>query len=565
MHPAEAYARAVVGGTLACEYVNVSSDRLVPRYVVLQCREFLDMWDGLDPKYEIDKKKLAQIGNILGILKMAKGPRAGRTVADSLAGFQWFIIASLLCAVEKEDPNRRRYNDALLEICRKNGKTFIVAVLFILLFIFEPKWSRFFSVAPDGDLAREIKKALEPLIAANEEELEGDLNVRRDWIRSKRTNTEYRPLNFSTSRMDGKEPNVFIADEIGALPTNYPIEAMRSGQLLVENKLGFLISTKYPTAQNPLEDEVEAAKRSLDGIAKDEHLFALLYEPDEPKSWISDDAVLAQGNPLALEIELIWDSLTAKRKKAIANERLRENFLTKHCNISYQGIGTESYVSMDDLKACEAEGLCAENEQVYVGVDLAMTSDNCAVAIAWRDGSGKLCAKACAFFPADRMADKSATEKIDYRAMAERGWCVPCGDMVVSYADVERWVEDIEQREGCEVVKLGYDRYNCRSSAQKWEEAGIDCVEVQQHSSILHAPTKLLAECIESGTFRYEKNDLLAANFANAKCTYDTNLNRYVSKKKSSGKIDMVAALIDAVCLLQQDELDGYGDFVAQY
>jgi len=45
---------------------------------------------------------------------------------------------------------------------------------------------------------------------------------------------------------------------------------------------------------------------------------------------------------------------------------------------------------------------------------------------------------------------------------------------------------------------------------------------------------------------------------------HDTNLNRYVNKKKSNGKIDMVAALINAVCLMQIDELEGAGDFFVQ-
>ena len=44
-------------------------------------------------------------------------------------------------------------------------------------------------------------------------------------------------------------------------------------------------------------------------------------------------------------------------------------------------------------------------------------------------------------------------------------------------------------------------------------------------------------------------------NFENARCTFDTNLNRYVNKKKSNGKVDMVAALINAVYMLQQNTM----------
>ena len=44
----------------------------------------------------------------------------------------------------------------------------------------------------------------------------------------------------------------------------------------------------------------------------------------------------------------------------------------------------------------------------------------------------------------------------------------------------------------------------------------------------------------------------------------NTNLNKYVNKKKSTGKVDMVVALINAIYLLQQDMLFGDGGLVVQ-
>ena len=61
--------------------------------------------------------------------------------------------------------------------------------------------------------------------------------------------------------------------------------------------------------------------------------------------------------------------------------------------------------------------------------------------------------------------------------------------------------------------------------------------------------------------FRYETNKLLEINFENARCIYDTNMNRYITKKRSQGKVDMVVALINAVYLLQQDVFLDSGDF----
>lgn len=551
-HPAVAYARAVCSGGVKA-----------PKYVILQCASFLKIYSGGSEKYIINENLLAKIGKILKVIKMAKGPKAGRSVYSALAGYQWLLITAVLCTVHRNDKRMRRYETAVLEICRKNGKTFVVAVLFILLFYLEPAYSRFFSVAPDGALAREIKEALEPLIATNAEIFEeNEFKVLRDYILHNPTKTKYTPLNYSTSRMDGKEPSVFIADEVGALPTSYPVEAMRSGQLLIRNKLGFIISTKYPTADNPLEDEVDNAKKILDGIIEDETVFALLYEPDNTKDWMTDDDVLAHGNPLALEIDMVWDDLLKKRRNAINRERLRENFLTKHCNIVYQGAGTETYVPIDQVKACREEHIDWEGREVYVGVDLSMTNDNCSVAMSAEE-DGDILSETMVFIPEGRIDEKTEFEKFDYRAAIAAGTCIACGDMTVDYGVIEDYVFSLEEKRGVVIKSIGYDRYNALSSAQKWDKE-YTTVEIRQHSDTLHPPTKLLAEKVANREWHYEGNRLLESNFENAKCTYDTNMNRYVNKKKSKGKVDAVVSIINSVYLLQQDIIFDDSSFTVQ-
>ena len=136
----------------------------------------------------------------------------------------------------------------------------------------------------------------------------------------------------------------------------------------------------------------------------------------------------------------------------------------------------------------------------------------------------------------------------------------------MDYSVIEAYVLNLEKNLGVKIHSIGYDRYNAISSAQKFEEAGYVTVEIRQHSSVLHPPTKWLSELIENGKVLYEPDKLLEANFQNARCQYDTNMNRYVNKKKSSGKVDEVVALINALYLLQQNViLDTYMDWVVQY
>ena len=59
-------------------------------------------------------------------------------------------------------------------------------------------------------------------------------------------------------------------------------------------------------------------------------------------------------------------------------------------------------------------------------------------------------------------------------------------------------------------------------------------------------PTKWLQEHILQRKFSYDGDKLYEINFQNARCVEDTNLNKYINKKKSNGKVDMVMSTIDA-------------------
>lgn len=540
-----------------------------PIYVKKQMKDFIRICEGKDHKYIINNDKLKQISNILKLLIMPKGLKAGQTLYECSTGYQWLVYVASLCTVYRDNPEKRRYELIVLEICRKNFKTFTTATIILLLFLLEPNFSKFYSVAPDGSLSREVKEAIAEIIKSSPlvYEFKGNrrFKVLRDYIAFLPKSSEYIPLSFSNNRMDGRLPNAFIADEVGALPTSYPIEAMQSGQLNILNKLGFVISTKYPTIDNPFEDNVAYAKKVLDGVHNDESLFALLYEPDNPKNWETDDLVLKQANPVALEIPEIWEDLLKKRTKALAIESARENFVTKHCNIIYQGTGTETYIDVNDVQNCKVANIDWNGRVVYLGLDLSETTDNTSVAmVSVDDDDETILADSYAFIPEDRIDEKNASEKIDYREFIRAMKCIACGDRVIDYAVVEDFIMSIEERFNVQVQAIGYDRYNALSTAQKLERAGYNTVEIRQHSSVLHPPTKLLKEKILKGEFKYTENKLLEINFQNARCAYDTNKNLYVHKKKSRGKVDMVVALINAVYLLQQDVFLNQGDFFVQ-
>lgn len=128
-------------------------------------------------------------------------------------------------------------------------------------------------------------------------------------------------------------------------------------------------------------------------------------------------------------------------------------------------------------------------------------------------------------------------ERRDYKRFIQRGSCFPCGDEVVDYGFIEKFIMDIPEKYGVNVVQIGYDRYNCISTANKLDVAGFECVEVKQHSSVLHPPIKLIQEIVLGGKFEYDADPQYEANFQAARALYDTNLNMYLAKKKAQAKL----------------------------
>ena len=252
-----------------------------------------------------------------------------------------------------------------------------------------------------------------------------------------------------------------------------------------------------------------------------------------------------------------------KKAYAIAVESARENFCTKHCNIIYQGQGTETYIDVNDVQQCKVASIDWGGRVVYLGLDLSETNDNTSVSMVAVDERNNLLIDSFAFITVGRVEEKSLREKVNYKELLNDGKVIACGDRVIDYGVVEEFILNIEKKYNVQIQAIGFDRWNALSTAQKLEKAGYNLVEVKQHSSVLHPPTKLLKDKILNMEVQYCKNTFLEINFQNARCVYDTNKNLYVAKK-SNGKVDMVVSLIDAVYLIQQDYFLNQADFTVQ-
>lgn len=556
----------------------------IPKYVRLQAQDWLDIAEDRNPDAYVDEEILEKICKLL---KLMIHPDLHCSIYDGMDDYAWLLITAALCTICREesryyelaqvdyaDVKIRYYQTALLEIARKNRKTFYSAVIFILEMLIEPNFSRFFSVAPDLRCSSELHVAIKKIIKSSPalyDDVDPAFKILRKQVLCLINENEYTPLAYSEDRMDSSMAHCFLADEAGAMDS-YPIEAMRSSQITLKSKLGIIISTQYPNDNNGFKDEIDIAKKTLDGLMPGSRYFALLYEPDDElkqgDAWQTDDRCIWQSNPVAVSEPMVFDNLVSQRKMAVLYPNKRENYLCKHLNILFRSLGVEGFIDIQKVKPLSADLPDGwwRGRRVYVGLDLSQTEDNTAVCMVTQDGD-TVYLRAFGFIPGDdkRIKQKSDKERVDYSECIRRGECFPCGQEVIDYSVVEDFIiRQLRERFGVDIIQVGYDRYNAISTVQKLEAAGIECVEIKQHSSVLHPATKWLKELILSKQLRYHRSRLLEINFQNARCTEDTNGNKYVNKKRSSGKVDLVVGAINALHLLQQENLYGNG-FVIIY
>lgn len=540
----------------AMQYADdvVSGKEKTTEEVIIQCKWFkedLERQEEDEFLFYMDMKKLKIIQNLLLILNFATGLGVrGKSILSGLENFQAFFIVNVFGWRFKSNHKRFRYRDITLFIPRKNAKTFLCAVVLILLMLTEPTYSEFYSICLDRELAGQTKKAVGQILSASPlivKKFKIPLTLKGQ-ILCKITNNFYQARTAEANRNNAIMPSAFIADEVGAFTDKKNIMAMRSGQLNVENPLTFMLTTAYAEDKSVMLGELDYIRKVYKGLIKNERMFALLYYA--PKEHLWDDEGLEISNPL--RIEQNYEEVRATREKAYHDPTEKEEFLTKHVNYFMPSNSGEAFVRIEDVQAGKVEHINWSGRDVWIGLDLSATNDNTSFSMCTLIDD-ELYADSYAFIPKKAVKEKINTERVPYDEYIKAKKCFACGKRTISYKFIEEMVLSIEEAFDVTVRGVGYDFFNCLSTANKLESKGMRTVEVVQHSKVLHGPTKFLEECILDTKFHYEENPLFEINFQNAKVVYDTNKNKYINKKKSTGKIDMVAALINAIYLMMQD------------
>lgn len=557
---AKEYALSVIDGTNLNSIEEADGKEITTFEVVTQCQWFLEDLEKQkddDYPYYFNEDFLTGIEEILKLLNFATGidDITEKTIYEGLTGFQCLFISCIFGWRFKKEPECFRYRQVDLFICRKASKSFIASLLLLILMLTEDNYSEYYSICLNRDLAGEIKKAMKQILEVSPLvskyfTIPKTLNGR---IECHITKSTYQPRTAEADTNQSIRPAAFIADEFGAMKDNKNVNGMRSGQKSVKNALQIILTTAYSNDRSPMLEELDYLKKIYKGLEFDDRLFALVYYATENHLW--DDVGLYMANPL--RIEKNYNETRTNRKNALAKPSEREEYLTKDMNHFVPKGSGSAFVDIEKLRLCknDKEFDWRGKTNIYGGLDLALSGDNVSFTIVCYE-NGKVYSKSWAFIPEDRISEKNKLERTDYNRFIDKKWCYACGDEIISYEFIEDFIYNLQEKMGIKYHSIGYDVAFCRSTAEKLTKKGITMVQVKQNHLILNSPIKLLKEMIVQRKFVYDENLLYEINFQNAKLkeNLDSGL-LYINKKANNGKIDMVISTVNAMYLVEQNEI----------
>lgn len=526
-------------------------------YVKKQCVNFLNDYEKCVKdntfKYTMDINTIEFIEDILGLMTFASGVGvSGKPVIEGLSGFQALILVAFFGMKHRDNINKRRYETLVLLIARKNGKSWLSSIIIMLLMILDENYSDFFSVSVDSNLSGLVKKELKQLL--EKAQFKSYFQEKYGKIIFTSKNNTYTNLCGDSDRLDGRRVSGAILDECGLYKDSGLIDAMETGALSVLNRTFIFISTAYATDSEIFPNKIKYLENVLDGEINDEKIFGLLYRCENPEEWDTDKAIY-EANPICLTSPSHLEYLQEQREKVKNIPDQLEAYKTKHLNIFLPKDSTEAYLSDEDIKPCVIDEYDFTGKDVYLGLDLAASTDNTALSITCYDEElGKYVCKSWAFIPSDSCYHKEKIEKIPYYRYSRNKYCFLTGTRVIDFNFVENMIDKIN--ESCNIKVIAYDRAYSQNIIQNLDDKGYILQDISQGFQGMSNATRTFREWVLTRNVAIVKNPLFTMNMKNAKVVTNSTEQLMLSKKHSIGKIDMIIATLNTVAYIC--EIEGY-------
>jgi len=545
------------------------------RWVHLACRRHtLDLIAAKDDSFPFvyDCKKANRPSLFAGQFKGVEGPLAGRKM--QFLPWQRFTVAMVYGWRMKSDPRKRRFRFAYIEVPRKNGKTGFIAPLGVYQLAFPPPNARcdIYSVATKEDQAKivwrdgcRLLKTSPAWSAAFRAKTKTLTHIPSDSI--------WTPLGSDSDTLDGLRPELAIMDELHKWKDRQLWDVFNNAFGAAFSPLIFQITTSGDDTETICYEQHKRVEKVLDAIEDDKYspengddafYFGIIWtwdegdEWDSPLTWQKANPSLGLVKPLS-EIEIGVDA-------ARMSEGARRAFMRDHLNV-WCSTGVERFLDMDCWRDCydatTSEPFTHETSwariaglRAWFGLDPSSARDItalCAIAIDPKEPDAVI-AVWDFWVPGENLATRIAQENLPYDEWSRNGWVKTTDGGCIDIGEIKE--KCLFRQKQVDLVSMGYDEGMSQGiGIALLNEYGFPVAKVGQGYWLSGALQEIERLTI-AGKLRHYGNPVARAH-ANEAVIFKGDSRIKLSKGKSKGRIDGIAALAMAFAVKQSSDANG--------
>ena len=509
-----------------------------------------------DPRYTFDEKAgNIRIQFIETFCKHTKSPFNGEPFILEL--WEKAILQTAYGFKEKAT-GLRRFNEVVLLVARKNGKTTFIAGIDLAEFFLSKGGVDIVCASNTNDQASILYEEINNMRESSKA-LRSEKRSKKNifYIYSPKTKNKIKKLSAQSRNKDGYNIEVGCIDEVHEMTDSKVYDAIKQSQSTKKEPLIFIITTEGTVTEGFLDKKLAYCRKMIKGEISDEKLLPWFYTQDSQEEIYLDKRTWQKSNPSLgkVKLESYLDDIMNKARNDLST---RVTMLCKDFNIKQSDSG--SWLTYNDLNNEERFNITSLKNSYAIGaVDLSNTTDlTAALLLVIKDEKKYIVPHF--FMPSDVLKKRMEEDSVPYDIYLKNGLLTLTEGSQNDFSLVTKWFLKMVQVHNIRPLWVGYDPWNALYWVKEMEEMGFTMEKVRQGVYSLSEPMKQLEADLKNKLVIYDNNPLLKWNLANTQAKIDINGNIQPSKLGSKFKrIDGAVALIIAYAVLNRYKIEYEG------
>jgi len=501
-----------------------------------------------------------------------------------LQPFQKFLVSAVFGWVD--DDGYRQYQEVLVVIGRKAGKTTLCAAIMQYLMVADGEYGpQIYTMACTDSQAAlcfgGAKKMMKQSPALSRRERMGLVPERRRQGILHEANDGYITTLTMNTELDGLDVHGAVCDEIAAWKTDGPYNDVKQGMSARRQPLMFEITTAGFVRNSIYDTQYAYASRWLDGEIEDDRFIPFIWELDRTDDWMHDEECWYKANPGLGTIKSI-DTLRGFVQRAINEPTFRPTVLTKDFNVPQNS--STAWLTWEESGSEERFDFWGAGfRYCVIGFDYAQSVDLAAAQVLcmrpMRDDEGNIVRdeRGLAVFDPhiyetsmywmpetkfdaqETKGDKATKDHAPYRLWRDQGLLRVVPGNVVPVSVLAEFINELRDEHGLYTFAIGYDPWHILGGDRELLEQMVGkerCEQVIQGTKTLSDPMYRIRADYQQGRFVDDAHPINRWCRMNVMAIYDSNLNILPDKKEGKGanKIDGFMAELDGYIALLRHE-----------